>query len=189
MMVWFETIPTLETPHFVIRGINKVDGPFLFTYLKDKETMKYITPTPVQTLKEVEENLEEQLARFKQQKEIPWVIEEKATGEIIGSFRFHKLHLWHQKTEMGVVIGKPFQKKGVMTELLPVLLKFGFERLKLNRIVGDLFAENEGSTRLLTKFGFKKEGQLRQTDFDGERFHDTVVYSLLKADYDASELA
>jgi [ribosomal protein S5]-alanine N-acetyltransferase len=183
MESWFERIPTLVTPNYTLRGIEKEDGPCLFDFLKDKETMKYITPTPVQTLKEVEESLQEQLARFVERKEIPWVIEVKATGEIIGTFRFHKLHLWHKKAEMGVVISKEFQKKGIMTEILPFLLKFAFQDLRLNRLVGDIFAENKGSTRILTKFGFKKEGQLRQTDFDGEHFHDTVVYSLLKTEY------
>jgi [ribosomal protein S5]-alanine N-acetyltransferase len=85
---------------------------------------------------------------------------------------------------MGVVISKGFQKNGVMTEILPFLIMFAFQDLHLNRLVGDIFAENEGSTRILTKFGFKKEGQLRQTDFDGEHFHDTVVYSLLKGEYE-----
>ena len=185
MEMWFEEIPPLESQNYLLRGVEPVDGDSLFGFLKDKETMKYITPNPVQTLKEVVRSIEEQLSRFKQHKEIPWVIEDKATGRVIGTFRFHKLHMWHRKTEMGVVISQAFQKKGVMTEILPVLLRFGFEVLHLNRIVGDIFAENMGSTRLMTKFGFQKEGQLRQTDFDGERFHDTIVYSLLKAEYEA----
>lgn len=84
---------------------------------------------------------------------------------------------------MGAVIRKEYQNKGVMTEVLDVVLDFGFHTLRLNRIVGDIFAGNEGSRRLMERFGFKKEGVLRQTDFDGEKYHDTVVYSLLQAEY------
>jgi [ribosomal protein S5]-alanine N-acetyltransferase len=52
MESWFEQIPTLVTSNYVLRGVEKEDGPCLFDFLKDKETMKYITPTPVQTLEE-----------------------------------------------------------------------------------------------------------------------------------------
>ncbi|WP_404459581.1 GNAT family N-acetyltransferase [Oceanobacillus kapialis] len=75
-------------------------------------------------------------------------------------------------------------KKGVMTEILETVLEFGFHKLQLNRIVGDIFAGNKGSKKLMEKFGFQKEGVLRQTDFDGLHYHDTVVYSMLKPEYE-----
>jgi [ribosomal protein S5]-alanine N-acetyltransferase len=107
----------------------------------------------------------------------------KEDEDVIGFFRFHKLHLWHEKAEMGAVIHANCQHEGVMTEVLPIILKYGFKTLELNRIVGDLVAENIGSQRLMEKFGFHKDGVLRQTGFDGTRYHDTVVYSMLRAEY------
>jgi ribosomal-protein-alanine N-acetyltransferase len=73
--------------------------------------------------------------------------------------------------------------KKALTELLTIILSFGFNVLELNRIVGDIFADNIGSKRLLEKFRFHQDGILRQTDFDGERYHDTVVYSMLKSEF------
>lgn len=177
-------IISLETKHYLLRGLSIGDAPALFDILKDRKTMQYITPHPVQTLEEMEEKMKAQLANFQQQKEIPWAIIHKESKQLIGMFRLHKLHLWHKKAEMGVVIAEDFQNKGVMTELLPEILRFGFLELGLNRIVGDIFAENTGSRKLLKKFGFHKDGVLRQTDFDGETYHDTVVYSMLKSEYD-----
>jgi len=179
----FTEIPALETENFHLRGMTLKDAPNMYSFMSDKETMKYITPHPVETVKELEASIKNSLENFKQQKEIPWVIINKQDEQVIGMFRFHKLHTWHQKTEMGVVIHKDFQQKGVMTEILPKILEFGFNTLGLNRMVGDIFADNKGSKKLMEKFGFHKDGILRETDFHGERFYDTVVYSMLKSEY------
>lgn len=176
-------IPVLHTDNYLLRGVSLEDVPYLFPFMSDRETMKYITPHPVESMEQLHLNMLESLDNFKKQKEIPWVIINKKTQEIVGFFRFHKLNFWHKKTEMGVVIKKDAQKSGVMTEVLTTVLPFGFNTLGLNRIVGDIFSENKGSEKLLNKFGFKKEGVLRQTDFDGSRYHDTVVYSLLKNEF------
>ncbi|KQL51220.1 alanine acetyltransferase [Heyndrickxia shackletonii] len=176
-------IPVIETDNYYLRGLTLEDAANMFPFMSDHETMKYITPHPVRTIKELEASILRNLENFKQKKEIPWSIVHKQNNQVVGMFRFHKLHTWHQKVEMGVVIHKDFQKKGVMTEILPEILEFGFNTLGLNRIVGDIFADNEGSKRLMEKFGFHKDGVLRETDFDGERFYDTVVYSMLKSEY------
>ncbi|MYL49547.1 GNAT family N-acetyltransferase [Halobacillus litoralis] len=176
-------IPVFIMEEIKLRGLKISDAPSLFQFMSQPDTMKYITPHPVLSLEEMEAYVEESLDGFRKQKEIPWVIED-GRGKCIGMFRFHKLNLWHRKTEMGAVIHPDYQKKGVMTQVLQSVLPYGFDSLELNRIVGDIFAENEGSRRLLNKFGFREEGVLRETDFDGERFQDTVVFSMLKREYE-----
>ncbi|GAB3800804.1 GNAT family N-acetyltransferase [Virgibacillus kimchii] len=181
----FTEIPVLETDHFTLRGVTEKDVPALFLFLRDKETMKFITPHPVRTEAEAGNTIRGYLQNYQEQKEIPWVIIDKKTDRLIGQFRFHSLNLWHKKAEMNVVIGKEYQSTGVMTELMEKVLEFGFKTLDLNRIVGDIFAGNERSRKLLENYGFHKDGVMRQTDFDGEKYHDTVVYSMLKSEYDA----
>lgn len=178
-----EAIPNLQCKNFTLRGLKLGDAPDLYPFMSQDETMRFITSHPVQTIAEMEKEVEERLIGFRQQKEIPWVIENEG-GEVIGFFRFHKLNLWHKKTEMGAVIRPDYQKNGVMTAVLHTVLPFGFDELHLNRIVGDIFAGNEGSRKLLENFGFRKEGVLRETDFDGDIFHDTVVFSMLKPEYE-----
>jgi [ribosomal protein S5]-alanine N-acetyltransferase len=176
-------IPTLHTKRFTLRSLTIEDTRALFSILSNKKTMKFITSNPVKSEEEVQKVIAKYLTRFLEQKELPWVIIETGSQRIIGQFRLHKLDLWHKKAEMGAVIHEDYQRKGVMTEILTIMIPFVFETLKLNRLVGDIFAGNEGSRKLLEKFGFKKEGVLRQTDFDGKNYHDTVVYSMLAEDY------
>ncbi|WP_088036700.1 GNAT family N-acetyltransferase [Evansella clarkii] len=177
-------IPRLETGRYILRGIKEEDAKELFPFMSDRKTMRFITPHPVDTEEKLQCHIKASLYNYADSKEIPWVITHKETNEIIGMFRLHKLHLWHKKAELGAIIREEYQRSGVMTEIMGEVLRFGFEELQLNRIVGDIFEGNHGSARLLNKFGFTKEGQLRQTDFDGENFHDTIVYSLLRQEYE-----
>ncbi|ASN03890.1 GNAT family N-acetyltransferase [Virgibacillus necropolis] len=179
----FTTIPRLVTEQYMLRGLTIDDAAELFTFVSDKETMKFVTPHPVQTEAEMREIIYMQLERYNDRREIPWVIVNNKNGEIVGQFHFHKLNLWHKKADIGAIIRKEYQNNGVMTEILRQVLAFGFETLGLNRIVGDTFAGNNGSKKILNKYGFTKEGVLRQTDFDGEKYHDTVVYSIMKSEY------
>jgi [ribosomal protein S5]-alanine N-acetyltransferase len=183
MITQLESIPVIETDHYYLTAMKDTYARQMYLFLGDRETMKYLTPHPPESAEEVSDSIHHSLKQFANQKEIPWVIKEKGTGHIIGIVRLHKLNFWHKKTEMGVVISKEFQKRGVMSELLPQVLSFCFHELGLNRVVGDIFAENQGSRKLLLANGFREEGILRQTDFDGERYHDTVVFSLLKSEY------
>lgn len=176
-------IQQLETEHYILRALSISDAPALFEVMKDKETMKYITPHPPESLEKVEERIYRHLEGFQKKTEIPWAIVDKNRGKVIGMFCFHKVHQWHRKAEMGVILHKDYQNRGVMTELMPTILNYGFQVLDFNRIVGDIFTANIASQKLLEKFSFQKEGVFRETDFDGERFHDTAVYSLLKKEY------
>lgn len=181
----FENPPVIETEYYLLRGMTPKDSADMFRFMADRETMKFITSHPVTSEKEVQEKIETYLDRLRQGKEIPWMIEDKANGTVIGMVRLHKIHSWHKKAELGAVIREENQRTGVMSEVLESVLAFAFADLGLNRIVGDIFAENKASEKLLKKYGFRKEGQLRQTDFDGRSFHDTVVYSLLKPEFEA----
>ncbi len=175
-------IPSLHSEHYRLRGLREEDAVSLFPFMGDGGTMKYITPHPVQNIEEMRKQVGAYLTAYEEKREIPWVIEDRS-GDVIGFFRFHKLHHWHRKAEMGVVISAGYQRSGVMSELMAVILRYGFEELQLNRIVGDIFAENQGSRKLLERYGFQEEGTLRQTDFDGKRFQDTVVFSMLREEY------
>ncbi len=179
------TVPVLETENYRLRGLREDDASELFMFMRDRNTMKFITPEPVKSETDMWQEIQAQLENFAKRIELPWVIEGRENGEVIGKFSLHKLSIWHRKAELGVIIRDAYQNTGVVTEVLEQVLHYAFDTLELNRIVGDIFAENEGSEKLLKKYGFKEEGTMRQTDFDGKRYHDTVVFSLLKSEYDA----
>ncbi len=178
-----QSIPKLHTENYRLREMREEDAEPLYEILSNPTTMRFITPHPVQSIEEMKEKIYTYLQQFKDEKEIPWVIEERSRDQVIGVFRLHKLHFWHQKAELGAIIHPNSQHKGVMKEVLDCILDYAFDELELNRIVGDIFSGNHASRKLLNRFGFQREGVLRQTDFDGKEFHDTEVFSILKSEY------
>ncbi len=67
-----------------------------------------------------------------------------------------------QKGRLGYWVGKPFAKRGIMTEAAKLIMNFGFSTLALHRIEANCMPSNEPSIKLLAKLGFEKEGAAKR---------------------------
>lgn len=70
-----------------------------------------------------------------------------------------------------------------MTEALKLVLDFGFNQLKLERIWSAHFKENNRSKRVQEKCGLKLEGIFRRDVFKNKKHHDIVRRAILFSDY------
>jgi RimJ/RimL family protein N-acetyltransferase len=89
----------------------------------------------------------------------------------------------HHRAEMGYWVGVPYWNNGYATEAARRMVQFGFEELKLNRIMAACFTWNTGSARVMQKAGMTYEGTLRQ---HLERFgtmQDIALYGILREEY------
>ncbi|WP_321423994.1 GNAT family protein [uncultured Bacteroides sp.] len=103
-----------------------------------------------------------------------------AFARLIGFKDTDKLN---KKTEIGYWLSESYQKKGIITESVKVLLHFAFDELDINRIQIKCAVGNAPSRNIPRKLGFKFEGVER----DGEllvdnQFTNIEVYSLIKKD-------
>ena len=88
---------------------------------------------------------------------------DKESGLPIGECGFHSWNTAHNRSEVFYNMKNDKKKqKGYMTEALKAILEFGFTGLKLHRIEALIAAENEPSLRLLLRYGFSKEGTMRE---------------------------
>lgn len=86
----------------------------------------------------------------------------------------------------GVVIDPKFTGKGFATDAAKLMLKFVFEEMNMNRLYGYWLEENVASLRISEKLGFVKEGVLREVTFKTGKYHNVILCSMLKKDYDAN---
>ena len=91
----------------------------------------------------------------------------------------------HNRAEVGYWIGLPFWGRGLATAALRLLLQFGFETLKLNRVEAGHFDYNPASGRVMEKAGMRREGLRRQYVLHHEEFKDLVWYAIMREDYEA----
>lgn len=112
-----------------------------------------------------------------------FMIEDVASGLAVGSCQLNSIHGIHNSAELQIRIGRAdFQNKGVGKEAIRLLVRFGFEELKLHRISLHVFSTNSRAIHVYQDVGFKLEGSLREAAcIEGERF-DILVFGLLGSD-------
>lgn len=110
---------------------------------------------------------------------------DKETGLPIGECGFHTWVASHNRAEVFYNMRDENSKqKGLMTEALKTILDYGFTELKLHRIEALIAAENEPSLRLLQRYGFTKEGTMREDYSVNGKNEDSECYSLLKWEWE-----
>lgn len=75
-----------------------------------------------------------------------------------------------------------------MSEAFGAILRYGFETMELHRIEVHVDPRNGPSLRLLERFGFVREGLLRESSLFRGTFQDDIVLSLLRGEWDAERL-
>lgn len=117
--------------------------------------------------------------------QIPYVIIEQASGQIVGTTRIMHPDLVHRNAEIGCTwISPEYWRTSVNTEAKSLLLHYCFEELKLIRVEFTVVASNLRSQRAVERLGAVKEGILRQHRIrsDGS-IHDNVVFSILDKEW------
>ena len=76
---------------------------------------------------------------------------------------------------------------GYGSEAIKLLLEFAFNQLNLNRIEIRVFSFNEQGIRCYKKCGFIEEGCLRQAVYIDGEYHDIIILSVLREEFDRME--
>lgn len=114
---------------------------------------------------------------------------DKETELPIGECGFHTLNRTHKRTELFYFMrNDSYKNKGLMSEALPHVIRYGFETLELNRIEALVASWNEPSIRLLQKNKFVFEGTMRQDYVVDGVPDDSDCYSLLKSEWESNKM-
>jgi len=81
---------------------------------------------------------------------------------------------------LGYWIGARFARQGIMFDALRALLPFVFTTLGLHRVEAACLPENEPSRNLLTKLGFRVEGEAKRYLLINGEWKDHVLFALLE---------
>ena len=104
-------------------------------------------------------------------------------GDFAGLAGFKGTDRLNRKSEIGYWLREEFQGRGIITDSLRSLIKFGFSELNLNRIQIKCAPDNVKSNNIPKRLGFYFEGVERNSEFVREGvFRDANVWSLVKKD-------
>jgi ribosomal-protein-alanine N-acetyltransferase len=179
----FHPFKNLETNRLLLRRIDFKDVDAVLELRGNPQTMKYI-PRP---LAKNQEDALEHIAMINEKIEsnigINWAITMKGNPKLIGIIGHYKISIENQRAEIGYMLLPEFHGKGIITEAIKVVVKYGFEEMQLHSIEAIIDPRNYGSEKALQKSGFVKEAHLLENEFYDGEFLDTVIYSLLKRNY------
>ena len=77
-----------------------------------------------------------------------------------------------QAATLGYCMDQGCTRRGLMSEAVAEVVRYGFEDLRLHRIMANHWVENVASGRLLHKQGFEREGLAREYLLIGGRWVD-----------------
>ncbi len=81
-----------------------------------------------------------------------------------------------------IATSKNIRGKGYGTKATNALVEYGFDQLNLNCIYSHIIEYNIASQRVKEKCGFKKDGVLRNRVYKNGKYHNIVVWSILKSE-------
>ncbi|QAT85199.1 acetyltransferase [Corallococcus coralloides] len=189
MSMTYATLPLPVVPApFQVRVFTPedMDGVIaLYSHPEVARSLNFTVPVPRETL---HQKLTGDLEAMRQGKGIRWVLAKDDDPTPLG---YLTLFNWSQKdrrAEVGYMVARSLWGQGVMTGILPALIRFGFEQLNLHRIEGMVNVRNSASYKALTRAGFQQEGVLRghQADGNGGGFNDIILLALLEDAWRAS---
>ena len=105
-------------------------------------------------------------------------------GSLIGYAGICTISATNKSGEYFIFIGdKNHWGKGIGAKVTREVIKYGFEKLNLHRIMLTVSEPNIGGVRAYEKAGFKMEGRLRQACYRDGAYHDKIIMSMLKGEF------
>ena len=111
-----------------------------------------------------------------------WKINDKGTAQPVGAIGFNNYNAQHKKAEIGFWLLPGSWKKGIINEVLPVVVHHLFSTVGVHRIEAIVEEGNDASSRTLENAGFTYEGTHRECEIKNGRFISLRMYSLLSTD-------
>jgi RimJ/RimL family protein N-acetyltransferase/uncharacterized glyoxalase superfamily protein PhnB len=164
--------PEIETRRLRLRPLTPDYATALYEIYSDLEVMHYWHTLPHQSVAETQAliaSLIEGPARA-------WVLvpRDEEAGAVGLSYFLNS----SPTPGMGYILSARHWRKGLMSEAITEIVRFGFESLRLDGIEPWIHAGNVRSQRTAERNGFKRRGVFRQKFSHEPVSHETLVYGL-----------
>jgi ribosomal-protein-alanine N-acetyltransferase len=169
----------LTTARFSLTPLGWDDLDAILAHFGDPRVTEFLDIRPLNGASDAREVIDWAQALRGAGAGLRWAIRD-GRGGFVGTCGFHLLNYERgRRAEIGYDLSPPHWGKGVMDEVLPVALAFGYGDLALRRIEAMVTPGNERSCAVLERHGFAREGRLRDYGYWRGRFWDQLIYARL----------
>ena len=175
--------PELNTAALTLRRTCQADIPALIKYLSNRSISSQLLNIPFPYREEdATKRLNFIEQGFLNKDRYVFAVSLRTDSELIGQIGLH-LDKIHNHAEVGYWIAEPFRNKGIASQAAGMILKFGFEILKLHKIYATHFPDNPASAKVMLKHKMIKEGELKDHYKLNGTYKSVIQYRLTKDEY------
>ena len=146
------SIPTLRTPHLILRPWTAEDGDAWFNILQEEGLLRYF-PNQTPPLRErADRYISHHLAHWEKRGYGHWAVIPQDDGQVAGWCGLEDLPELGE-TEVAYLLSTRAWGRGYATEAARAAVEFGFRTCHLPAIIGLVHPENVASRRVLEKCG------------------------------------
>ena len=169
----FKSLTNMQTQRLALHVINADDVDIIYDLRSNAEVQKYIQRDPFTKTEQAEAQIKKVLDLQYNQEAVTWIIKLKSDLIKVGSIFFWNFSSDRKSAELGYDLLPSFHNKGIMSEVIKVILDFGFKTLHLSKVEAYTSKYNKSSIALLEKHKFEF-----QADKIDKGYPDNVIYSL-----------
>lgn len=174
--------PRLSTARFQLKPLQGSDRDDLFAHFSDPPTVEHMDIEPLADISGADETIAWATRLLDAGTGVRWAVRDEA-GALAGTIGFNSLTRERgSRGEIGYDVVRSRWRSGVMADVLPTVIAYGFETLGLRRIEAMVTPENAASAALLAGHGFRLEGLLRDYGHWRGRFWDQQLFARLADD-------
>ena len=169
-------LTTYKTERLLLRRLTPDDYIYVFEHYSDTEIKDFFGLTSDEEFIKELNKFENGYTTHNRSLEMFQLID-KENNKIIGTCGYHNWYKEHNRAELSFSItNEVYKGLDVMSEAMKVVLEHGFVKMKLHRIEALVGTQNVASIKLLEKFGFTKEGVLKEHFLINDVYEDSIVY-------------
>lgn len=187
----FEIKPTLKGSKVVLRPFQQEDITRMLEILSDPE-VRHLTGSVGNDAETRLPILESDIERFtkwyesrnEQKDRLDLAVVDKETGVVVGEVVLNEYDEGSGNVNFRILIGAVGRSRGFGSEATELILRYGFEVLNLHKIGLEVFSFNPRAEHVYRKNGFVLEGIKREDIMYNDEYFDTLIFGMLKTDYD-----
>jgi RimJ/RimL family protein N-acetyltransferase len=103
--------------------------------------------------------------------------------KLVGQVNLINIDYHYGHCEFTIFIGRQFFEAGLGTEATSLALSYAFNELAMQKVYLSVFDFNTRAQKVYTKLGFKEEGRLRRHIFRAGKYHDSIMMSMLREEW------
>ncbi|MBL4593257.1 MAG: GNAT family N-acetyltransferase [Flavobacteriales bacterium] len=168
----------METDRIYLRKFESSDLENVFQGLSHPDIIKYYGIS-FDSLDATKEQMTWFADLEKNETGIWWAVCSKEDNTFLGAGGLNDLCKERKKAEIGFWLLPENWRKGIMTEAIPLILAYGFNKLGLKRIEGFIETENHNCKKAIEKLNFKLEKTMKDCEIKNGEKISLDVYAIL----------